>query len=362
MHKRGMWAAGLIGAMVVGVGAGRAARAADDPLLVVVETQPGLGVDAADVRRGIASELGQRVVSPSDPAAPRASQVLIVALDEHDIRISMRTGTSTRVSRAIPDVAERAARLRAVAWLAGNLARDQVGPLLPKLALATPEPARSGGTPTVLATTAAAAIEPPPAATTTPASAIDAAVSKANPKRSVDDARWMITGSGGATVTDTCLRVSSPAGLTCTARYTSFSFGSSYQIEVQHRNPDDGLILGGALEAGPDNHLVGVAGLIGTRRSWGRWYFEPMLGAGIEVERVGVSTQTVISSSTSGTGREITTTTQAQPVLYARAAGTIGIPINPTFDFVARFGVHLASSGLSDAFASTTVGLRLKLP
>ena len=69
MHKRGMWAAGLAGAMLVEMGAARAARAADDPLLVVVETQPGLGVDAADVRRRIAGELGAHVVSPSDPAA-----------------------------------------------------------------------------------------------------------------------------------------------------------------------------------------------------------------------------------------------------------------------------------------------------
>src|SRR4051812_46435106 len=141
MHNRGMWAAGVAGAMLVVIGIADSARAADDPLLVVVETEPGLGVDAADVRRRIAGELGAQVVSPSDPAASRASQVLIVALDQRDIRISMRSGAAASASRTIPDVAERAARLRAVAWLAGNLARDQVGPLLPKLALASgPKP------------------------------------------------------------------------------------------------------------------------------------------------------------------------------------------------------------------------------
>ena len=215
MHKRGMWAAVLAGAMIVEMGAG-AARAADDPLLVVVETQPGLGVDAADVRRRIAGELRQRVVSPSDPAAPRASQVLIVSLDEHDIRISMRTGASARVSRTIPDVAERAARLRAVAWLAGNLARDQVGPLLPSLALApTPKPAAEpapAAAPTAhrpgdhraAAGGTAARSAPRPRRRQTRRSR-----PRSEPREAGVHPRWWITASGGATVSDGCLQVGS---------------------------------------------------------------------------------------------------------------------------------------------------------
>ena len=118
MHIR-MWAADLVGALIVVMGAGRQAPAAED-LLVVVEAPPQLDVDAADVRRRIAIELGQTVISPADPAAPRASQVMIVALDQHEIRLTMRNGASSRISRTIPDLPEHAARLRAVAWLAGS--------------------------------------------------------------------------------------------------------------------------------------------------------------------------------------------------------------------------------------------------
>jgi hypothetical protein len=367
-----MWAASLAGAVIVEMGAAHAARAAEDPLLVVVETQPGLGVDAADVRRRIAGELGARVVSPSDPAATRASQVLIVALDEHDIRISMRSGASARVSRTIPDVAERAARLRAVAWLAGNLARDQVGPLLPNLALApTPKPPAD---PTPAATAAAAAS--PPAAIATPpavgsrpvnadlAAATDATVSvRIDESPSAVDSRWMITASGGATFADTCLQVSSPAMFSCTTGIaSSFSYGSTYQLEALHRTPDQGTMIGAALDTGPDYHLVGLAGLIGVRRPWGHWYLEATLGAGIEAERANVATTTVLSSSTSGTSNNVTVTQQVQPALYVRAKGSIGIPINRSFDFLASLDAHFASSGLATDFIGATAGLRLKLP
>ena len=369
MHNRGMWAAGLTGAMLVVMGAARTARAADEPLLVVVETEPGLDVDAADVRRRIASELGAQVVSPSDPAATRASQVLIVALDQRDIRVSMRSGTSERVSRTIPDVAERAARMRAVAWLAGNLARDQVGPLLPNLALAaTPKPAAERAT-----ATGPAAPPPPiaelPAVAPPPVRAERATEADANASAHVEpDAtnfhpRWWITASGGATLTDGCLQLGWHPAVTCGptgGAASPFASGSNYQLEVLHKTTDEGTIVGAALDTGPDPHLVGLAGLIGTRRPWGRWYLEATLGAGIDAERVYVATTTVVSYSGNGTG-DITVTPQVQPALYARATGSIAFPINRTFDFLARLNVHISSSGGANDFIGASAGLRLKL-
>jgi len=366
MQKRGMWAAGLAGVMITGMGEGRAARAAEDPLLVVVEAQPGLGVDAADVRRRIASELHQAVVSPSDPAAPRASQVLIVSLDEADIRISMRSGASAHVSRTIPDVAERAARLRAVAWLAGNLARDQVGPLLPKLALAAaPEPAKAAPTAAAQApaTTTPAIVEPPPVGPA-PWPSTDAAVSARASASSADantNARWMITATGGVTFTASCLQIDPSINVTC-GGVPNVSRGFGYQFEVQHQSPGDDMILGGALDAGPDPHVVGIAAFIGTRRSSKHWYLEATLGAGIEDERLPVGNYTITNSSQNGTSSETTFSTGNQPALYARAIGSIGVPINSTFDFVARLGLHLASSGLNTDFMVATAGLRVKLP
>ncbi len=367
MHKRGAWAAGLIGAAIIEAGAVGTARGAEDPLLVVVEAQSRLGVDAADVRERIAGELHQAVLSPSDPAAGHASQVLIVALDENDIKMSMRSGGSAHVSRTIPDVADRAARLRAVGWLAGNLARDQVGPLLPQLALA-PGPAavpaateaRAAPAP---ATPAPTPTEPPPAGL--PLAGTDAEVT-ASPgaNHPAVAPRWSITASGGATLTDGCLQASSPAMFTCSnGLANSVSFGTSYHLEAQRQNSSDRMTLGAALDAGPDNHLLGLAGLIGTRRPWGRWYVEATLGAGVEAERVNVLTSTLISSTVEpGLSKSISVTEQVQPALYARVTGSIGIPINETFDFVTRLTAHFTSSGADHDFIGAGAGLRLKLP
>jgi len=120
-------------------------------------------------------------------------------------------------------------------------------------------------------------------------------------------------------------------------------------------------MIGAALETGPGSHLVGLAGLIGKRRPWGRWYLEATLGAGIEAERALVETSSVVNSSTMGVNSEITLSTQVEPALYVRAEGSIGIPINRTFDFLARISVHVSSSGLGADFIGATAGLRLKL-
>ena len=121
-------------------------------------------------------------------------------------------------------------------------------------------------------------------------------------------------------------------------------------------------MIGAALDTGPDYHLVGLAGLIGTRRPWGHWYLEATLGAGIEAERANVATTTVVSSSTTGSSSDVTVSTQVEPALYVRATGSIGIPINRSFDFLARLNVHLTSSGLYADFIGASAGLRLKLP
>jgi hypothetical protein len=139
-----------------------------------------------------------------------------------------------------------------------------------------------------------------------------------------------------------------------------FSYGSTYQLEVLRRPRDEGTMIGAALETGPGQHLVGLAGLIGTHRPWGRWYLEGTLGAGIEAESVYVTTTTVVSSSRNGSG-DITITPQVQPALYVRAACSVGIPINRTFDFLTSLSVHLASNALASHFIGASAGLRLKL-
>ena len=352
MHKRGMWAAGLAGAMIVEMGA---ARAADAPVLVVVETQPGLGVDAADVRRRIASELGAEVVAPSDPAAARAAQVLIVALDEHDIRISMRSGPA-RVSRAIPDVAERTARLRAVAWLAGNLARDQVGPLLPNLALADSPPRAKTPTEVPAPTPPAPAptTEPPPlSATSSPAATLQRLETEGT-GASPSDSSWAITAVGGAAVSGPCFRDS-----VCAT--TGYYVDSAYQLDLEYQRSRDALIIGGGIDSGPAPHLIGVAGFVGRRRRWHGLLVEGTIGGGVEFALLPHETSSVTNSNQSGVISQTTLTFDTQPALYGRAVASIGLPISRSLDLIARSGLHVASSGLSTDLLSASIGLRYEL-
>ena len=44
--------------------------------------------------------------------------------------MSLRAGATPVVSRTIAAPADRPGRLRSIAWLAGNLVRDQVGPIV----------------------------------------------------------------------------------------------------------------------------------------------------------------------------------------------------------------------------------------
>ena len=65
-------------------------------------------------------------------------RALIVAFDRDRIAMSLRTNDATPIVRDIPAPTDRAARLRAIAWLAGNLARDQVTPIVAEAAIETP--------------------------------------------------------------------------------------------------------------------------------------------------------------------------------------------------------------------------------
>ncbi len=104
------------------------ARAADGPLLVVVEAPPALDADAAEIRRAIGTELRSRTVAPMKTPTETSDRALIVALDRDRIAMSLRTSDAAPIARSIPAPPEHAARLRAIAWLAGNLARESGRP------------------------------------------------------------------------------------------------------------------------------------------------------------------------------------------------------------------------------------------
>ena len=133
---------------------------------------------------------------------------------------------------------------------------------------------------------------------------------------------------------------------------------SNYQVELQHQATPKGMIVGGALDAGPGGHLLGIAAFVGSQRRWGGWFFEGTVGVGVEVNRVYVPSQ----------GSPFAYTAEIQPALYARAVGAIGHPISKSLDILGRLSLHLepndpyGSNLATNDFASATIGLRLRLP
>ena len=70
------------------------------------------------------------MVAPTQTATEPTARALIVALKHDRIAMSLRTSDAAPVVRTIPAPPDRAARLRAIPWLAGNLARHQVSPIV----------------------------------------------------------------------------------------------------------------------------------------------------------------------------------------------------------------------------------------
>ncbi len=78
------------------------ARAAGDPLLVVVEAPPALDADAGEIRRAIGSELHAETIAPLKAPGEPPERALIVALDHQRIAVSLRRPDAAPIARAIP--------------------------------------------------------------------------------------------------------------------------------------------------------------------------------------------------------------------------------------------------------------------
>ena len=156
---------GMVSVLSVQVGESppAASPAPDEPLLVVVERGHGAAVSPEAIRRAIADELKRPVVGPTDAAAKTATRLLVVTLASDSVAMQMRTVGDTATRRRIQPVAAGESNLRVVAWLAGNLARDQASELMDAL------PAEASAAARGAASTAAEApspmpTEPPPLA------------------------------------------------------------------------------------------------------------------------------------------------------------------------------------------------------
>jgi hypothetical protein len=103
----------------------------------VLSVDPGSDVAEDDVRRAIAGELGG-IVTPRD--APPDTGTLDVASRDGVIIVRFRDAHGRTLEREITAPADQAARVRLIARLAGNLARNEAEELL---ALRSPAPAPS---------------------------------------------------------------------------------------------------------------------------------------------------------------------------------------------------------------------------
>ena len=329
------------------------ARAADAPLLVAVEVAPGVDVGPADVRQMVATELGTPVIGSREPTADGASDVLLVALEAREIRMSLRAGAAPVVSRTISAPPDRAGRLRSIRWLAGNLVRDQVGPIVS----APPVPPPATETRPLTEPPA-----PPESAATHNPVAPAAVVSSSPVPRSaaLPHATWTVTAAGGFATSVFSLREGdyygthwSPAG----------AFSRAYQIDLQHQTSPESLLFGVALEVGPVYHYFGAAAFVGSGWHRGRWFLEGNLGLGLEALTGQVRRLTITDSSAmNGPVSEVTTSFEPVPGLYARVQGAAGVRVTGAFDLVAQLGVHLSSTGEVGSFVSPTIGVRMRLP
>jgi hypothetical protein len=345
-------APGLIAA--ASVLAPAAARAAETPLLVVVEAPPGLGLDGGDVRQTIGAELGTPVLAPRETEGGGPSDLMIVALDRGDIRMSLRGRTTPPLSRSIPMPPAHAARLQAIAWLAGNLARDQVSAIV-------------GGAPAAAGVAASSPTAPPPLASATVASREPVETLSTTPAIVAippGPAPWAVSFAGGPAaiyLNDVSRHLS--AG-------SAYYGGVAYQVEVQHQVPG-GFLFGAALDVGPwfNTHLIGGAAFVGSGWYRRRVFAETTFGLGLEAVRMMVQNRTITAGS-EGTTDTSTATFATQPLLYVRAIGTVGTPITPAFDLIARLTLHITSAetpfvsphNQQTDYASLTIGVRLRLP
>jgi hypothetical protein len=357
----------LLGLIVlVGFGA-RPVRAADRPLLVVVEAPAAVDADAAEIRRVIGTELRSETVAPMKTQADPPERALIVALDGDRIAMSLRTSDAAPVVRSIPSPPEHAARLRAIAWLAGNLARDQVTPIL---ADARPDISPLAMMPALPAPTDAVSAVPPPApahaATEPPPLAPTETITTRPETRPAGPRHWSIgIADGPMTNSFLCSSTASSFPAFCAPGAV---FGTAWRLELQRRPNGSGFFWGAAVEGTEGSQFapqfVGASAFVGSSKRLGRWTLESSAGAGLELSSSLETTVTSNHSSMNGFVSTITTdygNGTGRPGLSADGAIAAVHPIWDALDVVCRLGAHLSTVNFSDWYLSGTIGLRYNL-
>ena len=355
----------LVGMGIFAVFSGPPAHAAEGPLLVVVEAPPALDADAAEIRRAISTELRAQTIAPMQRSGEPPGRALIVAFDRERIAMSLRTNDSTPIVRDIPAPTDRAARMRAIAWLAGNLARDQVTPLVAEA------PAEATPLATIPSIAPTPATEPPPlpspTATATadvPAAPVTASAAEtvtttgriAPPENLNGPYQWSITFADGPTDAIARYHRSGEEG-------GESIFGTAWYLEVQRRSAKNGFLLGAALSGTNGDFApegIGLSVFLGSASRRGRWSFETTVGAGVELGEESVTVFSVYPTA-NGQGVAMQQDPVLRPALLADAGVAVAHPLWQSVDVVVRLGARLSTTSIDDWFLTTTLGLRYNL-
>ena len=363
----------LIGLGVLVALVGRPARGADGPLLVVVEAPPALDADAAEIRRAIGAELRSETVAPMKTSAAAPGRALIVALDRERIAMSLRTSDAAPIARSIPAPSEHAARLRAIAWLAGNLARDQVSPIVAETPIEMPSLATLP--PTAIPSTTvepSAQVSGPYPATEPPPVGDATNVISAHPRdeRPSGAPRWSVGVAYGPTTYFPVVNIAQPGKPNLAVKdpfnsgfWTGLA-GSAWRVELERRTKQDGYFFGASLEGTAGDfapQLIGATVFAGSAKHLGRWSFEPTVGAGLELAEVMEVSSSLTQSSTSDLTTTITESNAVRPALCADGAIAVEHPVSDSFDATFRLGLHTTTAQFDNWFFSATFGLRYNL-
>ncbi len=340
------------------------ARAEQGSLLVVVEAPPELAIDAGEVRRAIGSELHGTTVAPAQPVSDTTERALIVSVDHERIAMSLRESAAIPVSRVIPAPADRSARVRAIAWLAGNLARDQVTSIMAEApAVASPLasmpalPSPAGPTAAAAPPAADDAVEPPPYRPS------GAPVLAAHQDPQADSpSRWIASLEAGPVVAPFTFNLAESVR---NARYDRLSTATVWRLELRRLSTDRRFLVGVSVEGttgSTEPETFGAAGLCGWNHQFGRWAFEQVLGVGLDLaHRDSVYEGTTTTASLSSNSGYVTSTTVTRGGLgagvYGMAALALSHPLMDAASWFLRLGAHVSTVDTADLFVWTSLGV-----
>jgi hypothetical protein len=357
-----LWFVGIVVGVIFGTASaavgGTDGDDAGKSLVVAVEVGPGAGVDAGQVRSAIGRELARPIVPfvqlLDGPLGADEPDLLLVGLSRERIVMSMRRRREAVVARSLAASGDAAARLRAVAWLAGNVARDQVSPFLrasadlagsglaldaaaPKPEAPLPDPA-----PRVVPATEPPPVEPPPS------TSVETLTASAVSPMARREAPWSVTAAGGLAIFTRGSEVENLDDLPMT-----------FQAELVRHRPA-GWLWGAGLDLGPFSRgQLGVAALGGYEHRFGQVRLEATAGLGVENATERFETTIVDSSTASSTS---IVANRGGIVPYGRAFATLSLPLSRAWDLLLRAGVNAPFYGPSDGpLVMSALGVRFNV-